>query len=264
MNKTNNCVRFIVLIYNTIFWLLGVSILGYSVFLYVESRTYVGFEDTSALFDAPFFVIMALGAIMTLVGFLGCCGAIRESSCLLGTYIFLCVAMCVACGSAVWWSNTYKEDVRVKVLTSLQRVIQGNYLENRRGPTEAIIDKVQEDFQCCGVKNFADWSSSKYNQPNRTKPDIGVGGDTLSTAFAVPASCCNKTSYNCELSRKGITEKNMESKKTDINTEGCFDKLGQFVESKWGLLIMIGVVLICCQIIALLLTCCFCCTLYSK
>ena len=31
------------------------------------------------------YVLIAIGALMTVVGFLGCCGAYQESACLLGT-----------------------------------------------------------------------------------------------------------------------------------------------------------------------------------
>lgn len=71
------------LILTVLFQLLGVAILGTSVFLFVDSQNYVNFEETSELYMTPFLLFMALGAIMTLVGFLGCCGAVRESSCIL-------------------------------------------------------------------------------------------------------------------------------------------------------------------------------------
>ena len=71
--------------------LIGVAILGFSLLVYFESHNYVNFQDTASLFDTPFILIMALGAIMTLVGFLGCCGAIRESTCLLGTVSIILV-----------------------------------------------------------------------------------------------------------------------------------------------------------------------------
>lgn len=31
------------------------------------------------------YILLAAGALMTVIGFLGCCGALRESQCLLGT-----------------------------------------------------------------------------------------------------------------------------------------------------------------------------------
>lgn len=34
------------------------------------------------------YILLAAGALMTIIGFLGCCGALRESQCLLGTVRF--------------------------------------------------------------------------------------------------------------------------------------------------------------------------------
>ncbi|XP_015787860.1 CD151 antigen [Tetranychus urticae] len=260
-----SCVKYIVLIYNFIFWLLGVAILGFSILLYAESHNYVNFEDTQGLFDTPFFLIIILGAVMTLVGFLGCCGAIRESTCLLGTYILLCITMGVACGAAVWWSNEYRTDVSEKVQTSLQKMIRENYRGNLTRPTtEVVIDRLQKDMQCCGARNLTDWSVSRYNQGNRPKLEIGIGKDRSSIAFSVPASCCRVGAPDCEVARKGITMDNLESKKFSINNEGCLHKLDAFVGDKWTYLILIGMTLIGCQILALLFTCCFCCFLSGQ
>lgn len=40
--------------------------------------------DNPAIFNAVY-IIIAVGALLLIVGFLGCCGAIKESKCLLGT-----------------------------------------------------------------------------------------------------------------------------------------------------------------------------------
>jgi hypothetical protein len=37
------------------------------------------------------YILLAAGALMTVIGFLGCCGALRESQCLLGTVSVQCL-----------------------------------------------------------------------------------------------------------------------------------------------------------------------------
>lgn len=74
-----------VLFFFPILQLLGVAILGVSILVYVDSQNYVAFEETSELYMTPFLLLIALGALMTLVGFVGCCGAIREAPCFLVT-----------------------------------------------------------------------------------------------------------------------------------------------------------------------------------
>lgn len=173
--------------------------------------------------------------------------------------------MAVACGAAVWWSNEYKTDVVDKVQTSLQKLIRENYRGDLSRPaTEAIIDRVQRDMQCCGAKNLTDWSVSRYNQGNRTKLEVGLGNDRSAINFSVPASCCKIGAPDCETVRRGITLSNLDQKKFSINSDGCLRKLDDFVIQKWTLLILIGMVLIGCQVLALLFTCCFCCFLSGQ
>lgn len=64
--------------------MLGVLILGFSAYLWWDSASYLDLTEVSDFYITPFIVLLVLGAIMTVVGFLGCCGAIRESRCLLG------------------------------------------------------------------------------------------------------------------------------------------------------------------------------------
>lgn len=68
-----------------------------------------------------------------------------------------------------------QEDVR--------KIIQRSYRRyNTTSFANMIIDKIQEDFQCCGSSNFTDWQYSLQN--NATRPDIGIG--TLSSYIVSP------------------------------------------------------------------------------
>lgn len=49
-----------------------------------DSQNYLAISEVSKYYLTPAVVLLILGAIMIVVGFLGCCGAVRESRCLLG------------------------------------------------------------------------------------------------------------------------------------------------------------------------------------
>ncbi len=68
---------------------MGVVILGLSAYLWWDSQNYLDLNEVGQYYVTPFIVLIILGGVMTIVGFLGCCGAVRESSCLLGTVSFL-------------------------------------------------------------------------------------------------------------------------------------------------------------------------------
>lgn len=70
---------------SNIIQLAGIALLGGSLFLYVDSKAYLNFEITAEHYSTPFFLFMLVGIVMTFVGFIGCCGAIKESICLIAT-----------------------------------------------------------------------------------------------------------------------------------------------------------------------------------
>ncbi|KAI1296530.1 CD9 antigen [Halotydeus destructor] len=260
-----SCIKYIVIIYNFIFWLLGVAILAVSVFLYVDSQNYFNFEDTSDLYMTPFLLFMVLGALMTLVGFLGCCGAVRESTCLLGTYFILCISMCVACSAAVWWSLDNGQIVKERIHKDIYKVIREKYGNGNIGATDMIIDAIQKDFTCCGVKGPSDWATSMYNSGNGTKNklvvDYGISGTAApSGVYRVPKSCCIKNFQNCERVRLEVPVK-PDTRVVGIHDAGCSDKVNNYIEEQWKWLIIVAGVLIGVQSFALLFACCLCCAI---
>ena len=63
--------------------------------------------------------------------------------------------MCVACGAAVWWSVEHAPTVRHRLQNEIHSVVRLKYGKGPFGATEAIVNKIQEDFECCGVKGIS-------------------------------------------------------------------------------------------------------------
>ncbi|KAG7280976.1 hypothetical protein CRUP_016608 [Coryphaenoides rupestris] len=85
------CIKYMLFFFNFIFWLAGGVILGVALWLRHDSKTsnllILQFEGHQApgTFYISVYILIAVGAVMMFVGFLGCYGAIQESQCLLGT-----------------------------------------------------------------------------------------------------------------------------------------------------------------------------------
>ncbi len=66
----------------------GVIILGVSLWMYTNDDikkylTIIEYDRSNPYFDAALIVLILVGVFIFLVGFLGCCGAWKENSCLL-------------------------------------------------------------------------------------------------------------------------------------------------------------------------------------
>uniref|UniRef100_A0A3P9HYH5 Tetraspanin n=1 Tax=Oryzias latipes TaxID=8090 RepID=A0A3P9HYH5_ORYLA len=96
------CIKYTLFFCNFIFWLAGGVILGLALFLRHDHQVKSLLEITvdgqqpPSTFYTSIHILIAVGAVMMVVGFLGCYGAIQESQCLLGTF-FTCLVILFAC-----------------------------------------------------------------------------------------------------------------------------------------------------------------------
>ncbi|XP_041852554.1 CD81 antigen-like [Melanotaenia boesemani] len=103
------CIKYMLFFFNFIFWLAGGVILGVALWLRHDSQTsnllilQLEGQQAPGTFYISVYILIAVGAVMMLVGFLGCYGAIQESQCLLGTFFFFLVIL-FACevAAAIW------------------------------------------------------------------------------------------------------------------------------------------------------------------
>ena len=68
-----------------IFQLLGCAILGVGIWVRVDPNfeEYVKGSDTFNYLYVGAYILIVVGLVIMVIGFLGCCGAIRESQCML-------------------------------------------------------------------------------------------------------------------------------------------------------------------------------------
>ncbi|KAM9230626.1 CD63 antigen [Dugong dugon] len=145
-------------------------------------------------------VIIAVGAFLFLVALVGCCGACKENYCLMITFaVFLSLIMLVEVATAIA-GYVFRDKVISEFKKDFQKQMQTYPKDNQ---TAVLLDRMQRDFKCCGADNYTDWEN------------ILVPKDR------VPDSCCINVTQSCGL----------HFKVTNINTEGCVEKIGGWLRS---------------------------------
>jgi tetraspanin-7 len=218
------CVKFLLTLFNFIFWLSGVAILGLGVWMKIELYMYM--ELTTVYYDAAPYILIGVGCAIIVIGSFGCMCTIRGHSCLL--YVFSIILMLVFI---------------VELATAISAFIYEKQLSQgfKSGLTEAMnqyrddeekkdaVDGIQSGLKCCGNSNYKDWyniSWSKKAEPNK-----------------VPHSCCIK---------KGCDGSEVD----EIYQEGCFEKLSTFMQSNFLMIGGIAIGFAFLQLFGALLACC--------
>lgn len=227
-----NCCRLLLFVFNFVFWLLGMVVLGIGIWSRIEgNEPWDSFIKGNPQLTAANMMIAA-GVIVTLIGFLGCCGAIKKSQCMLISYavlIFLIFALELAAGI---YAYTKRDVIKAEMEKGFNDAIKLSY----GGPLEAdkvlttAVDEFQKQFNCCGSKAPDDWKQSKWYKDQKTK------------LHSVPESCCKTPEKDC----------NKDPNTGKIFTEGCVPQVEKTIKSTLSHMAKITAVAIAIAIIQLL------------
>jgi len=155
------CIKYMLFFFNFIFWLAGGVILGVALWLRHDPQTSnlleIKFEGAQApsTFYISVHILIAVGAVMMVVGFLGCYGAIQESQCLLGTF-FACLVILFACEVAAGiWGFMHKDTVSKEMINFYDSVYDNAFVQTVTEPEKkkaaaSVLKVFHETLSCCG------------------------------------------------------------------------------------------------------------------
>uniref|UniRef100_A0ACB8G3W4 Cd81 protein n=1 Tax=Sphaerodactylus townsendi TaxID=933632 RepID=A0ACB8G3W4_9SAUR len=127
------------------------------------------------------YILIAVGAVMMFVGFLGCYGAIQESQCLLGTF-FTCLVILFACEVAAGiWGFVHRDQIAKDI-----KHFYDEALTQAQGPGEkaqkakTIVRTFHDTLNCCGANALsiaADFLTGENLCPDKSITKIISGED---------------------------------------------------------------------------------------
>ncbi|KAK7149910.1 hypothetical protein R3I94_009283 [Phoxinus phoxinus] len=150
------CIKYLLFIFNFIFWLAGTGVLAVGLWLRFDERTKGLFtaEDSPSVFLTGVYILIVAGAVMMVVGFLGCCGAIKESSCMLGIFfVFLLIIFAAEVAAGIWGLSN-KEKV-VKDIQDFYKQSFDNYKKTQQEALRETLRAIHYGLNCCGPTGLA-------------------------------------------------------------------------------------------------------------
>ncbi|XP_078530116.1 CD9 antigen isoform X1 [Lissotriton helveticus] len=154
------CVKYLLFGFNFVFWLAGTAVLAIGLWLRFDNQTKTIFEQdkSDSSFYTGVYILIGAGALMMLVGFLGCCGAIQESQCMLGLFFaFLLVIFAIEIAAGIW--GFANKDKIIKEVQSFYTETYTEYMKSKDmkdNPLKETLRGVQFALNCCGMTGVLD------------------------------------------------------------------------------------------------------------
>ncbi|XP_049875478.1 23 kDa integral membrane protein-like [Pectinophora gossypiella] len=142
-------VKYILFFANLFFALAGLTLLGIGIAVQLKVSEVVDILDSSNVAVAPISA-MVVGAVVFVIAFFGCCGAIRESNCMLVTYsIFMIILMVL------------KITLATMIFVNLNAFIETipKVLNEAFTRDPKSFENLQSAFQCCGTTGPGSYNS---------------------------------------------------------------------------------------------------------
>ncbi|CAL8352681.1 unnamed protein product [Merluccius merluccius] len=228
------CMKYLLFTFNFLFWLAGGGVMAVGVWTLVEKSAYISLLP-SKTYAASAYILVLAGAIVMVTGVLGCCATFKEQRRMLRVYfvLLLCIFLLEVLAGVL--AYIYYQQLNKELKTSLRDTMMQKYHQSDQEHVTWAVDKLQQEFMCCGSNSSSDWAQSKYilsfNAMSRVVPD----------------SCCKTYTEGCG---------NRDHPSNIYKVEGgCITKLENFILDHLKIIGAVGVGIACVQVIGMVFTC---------
>uniref|UniRef100_A0A3B1ITI1 Tetraspanin n=1 Tax=Astyanax mexicanus TaxID=7994 RepID=A0A3B1ITI1_ASTMX len=207
-------------VFNGVIFLAGAGILAVGIWVKVDSGSILNFLQN--LNNAPGelkqvlnvgYLLIALGSVLMVMGFLGCCGAVRESRCMLLLFFVILLIVFIAEVAGAIVLLVFKGVVQ-QLITEVGVIIVNSIKKDygKNPDITGLLNTTMNTLKCCGFNNYTDFRNSTFSNNGTTYPPY----------------CCNVTICN-------------EGNAIIAKVPGCFLALVSLVNSNAS--IIVGVAL---------------------
>jgi CD81 antigen len=254
-NKCCSLVKLLAVLMNFLFWIVGVLMMILAIWMLVDPTFLMSLTQEENHYYYGLYILLAVGALLVVVSFLGCCGAFKESQCMLVSF-FCCllVVLTAEVAAGVWaFHNNTK-------LESLARATIKHTVSNEYGiiPSRTVaFDAFQKAFECCGAQGPSDWATSRYNNVDRPNV-LDIGFSKMNPTYKVPESCC-KDDIGREVCNISRSLGSSAALNPNIYHSGCMKRLLEELENNIQIVLLVAAGIVGLQLLGLIFALFLCC-----
>ncbi|CAL8278951.1 tetraspanin-33 [Gadus morhua] len=236
-------VKYTLFLFNMIFWVIALVMVAIGVYARVSKHAEAAMASLSV---DPAVLLMVVGVLMFLITFCGCVGSLRENICLLQIFcVFLILIFLLQLAAGIL-GFIFSDKARAKVTELINDAVI-HYRDDL--DLQNLIDYGQREFGCCGGTAFTDWQHNMYfncTPENRSRERCSV-----------PYSCCLISKDEAVINTmcgSGLQLQNFLEAAELIYTNGCIDKLVDWIHSNLFLLGGVALGLAIPQLVGIMLS----------
>lgn len=208
-----SCIKYLMFVFNFLIFLGGSFLLGVGVWVLVDPTGFREIVAANPLLFTGVYIILGMGGMLFLLGFLGCCGAIRENKCLLLFFFMLILLIFLAELAAAILAFIFREHLTREYFTKeLKRHYQGY---NNTDVFTSTWNAIMSTFDCCGVNSPEDFKDSLFRLLNQNQ--------------VVPEACCQRAGQTGEAAYL-IQEQCLSGNMMSRNNKGCYSAVVDYFE----------------------------------
>ncbi|XP_064191954.1 CD151 antigen-like isoform X1 [Anguilla rostrata] len=237
------CLKYLLFTFNFLFWLAGGAVMAVGIWTLVEKSDYISLLSSST-YAASAYILVLAGVIVMVTGVLGCCATFKEQRNLLRVYfvLLLCIFLLEILAGVLAYIY-YQQcspfpcfQLNEELKQNLRETMVQKYMQENENHITKAVDKLQQEFKCCGSNSSSDWAESTWVRSSE------AGGRV------VPDSCCKTPTPNCG-------ERDHPSNIYKVEG-GCISKLENFILDHLRIIGAVGIGIACVQIVGMVFTCC--------
>lgn len=236
-------VKYLLFLFNFIFWVISLVMVAIGVYARMMKHAEAALACLSV---DPAIMLLVVGVLMFIITFCGCVGSLRENICLLQIFCVCLTVIFLLQLVAGILGFVFSDKARDKVT----KIINDAIIHYRNDiDLQNLIDFGQREFGCCGGVTYTDWSQNIYFNCSTENPSR--------ERCSVPFSCCIITKEKEVINTmcgKGMQIAEFSEAGNHIHTNGCIDKLVNWIHSNLFLLGGIALGLAIPQLVGILLS----------
>ncbi|NXC11530.1 CD82 protein, partial [Orthonyx spaldingii] len=239
-----------------LFQILGAVILGFGIWILADKTSFIAvLQMSSPSLKTGAYVLIGVGALTMLMGFLGCLGAVNEIRCLLGLY-FTCLMIILLTQVAAALVIYFHKETLKEELSGVVKGLIGTYDpadEDQRNLQDAW-DYVQTQIACCGWTGAQDWEKNEILK-NKSYTEY-------------PCSCSNESKGSEEEGGFCSLDDPVNGTATyanwPVHEQGCMNGVEEWLKDNLGIILGVCTGVAVIELLGMILSISLCKNIHSE